>query len=180
MRTVINMQAIQSCIVTSLCIMLPGCGYTVVKAAPTAHRVASTVALVPFTNQTYEPEVERHIQAAMQQMLQHNQSITVASPAAAQWHLTAHVQQLQTLPVAFDHNDNVLKYRLEVSLLLRLTAVAERQTRLRQEVTAATDYLVLPGRGVREEIVARETAFLRLAQQVAEQCADLLAIVFIG
>jgi hypothetical protein len=160
---------------------LAGCGYTLVGAPPDASRPRLAVAIVPFTNQTREPDLERLTTAALRQAMVHSQFFATAPPQAATRRLQGTIQRFRSFPLSFDENDNVLQYRLEADFSLRLLDTSAQQTVLEQNISAWAEYLVsrAPTDKVREEVVAREAALARLAQQFADQCVALLTMALL-
>jgi hypothetical protein len=80
------------------------------------------------------------------------------------------------VPLSFDSNDIVLQYRIEADIHIRLLTAESPKAVLEQDMAAWAEYLVSRNRIVREEVVAREAALARLADQFASQCTALLAI----
>lgn len=174
------MQTKQFLLIICVWISLMGCGYTLVDGSSSRHSSPPTLALVSLENQTYEPEIEQYIHTAFRhEFLRTRRFILVAANAAAQWYLSGSIKYVRTVPIAFDRGDHVLQYQTEVSVFFQLAAAIDHKPFFSQEIIAKANYLVEPGGGTREEIIARETAFLQLAQTLANQCADLLAIALL-
>lgn len=157
---------------------LAGCGYTLVGAPPETPGRRLPLAIVPFTNQTREPDVERLTTAALRHAIVHSQVFAAVSADAAVQRLHGIIRRFRSLPLSFDANDNVLQYRIEADITLRLLPPAAPQPVLEHEILVWTEYLVsrTPTERVREDVVARQVALARLAQQFADKCLAWLAI----
>lgn len=140
-----------------------------------------TLAVTPFTNQTREPDIERLVTTALRRRILQSTSFVLLPETAGQRRLAGTVRRFRSVPISFDANDNVLEYRLEVDIVIRLFAEESRQPLLEQELSAAAEYLVSRvGTGdVREDVVAKEVALTQLAQQFADQCTTLLTVFFL-
>lgn len=161
--------------------MLASCGYTLVGASPDTPGKRLSLAIVPFTNQTREPDLERLTTAALRHAMLQSQFFTSGSEDGAARHLQGAIQRFRSFPLSFDANDNVLQYRIEADIALRLLEASTRRPILEQEILVWAEYLVsrTPADRVREDVVARETALARLAQQFADKCLALLAMVLL-
>jgi hypothetical protein len=158
---------------------LAGCGYTLVGAAPGGQGQRLSVAVVPFTNQTREPDVERHTTAALRHALLHNQTFVLTSEASAGRRILGTIRRFRTRPLSFDTNDNVLEYRLEADIQVRLVETTAQRPLFEQEISAWAEYLVSATGDVREAVVAREAALVRLAEQFASKYVALLTMTLL-
>jgi hypothetical protein len=133
---------------------------------------------VPFTNHTREPDLERLTTAALHQAILHSQFFSSASAGAAARRLQGAIRGFSSSPLSFDQNDSVLQYRLEAHMHIRLVETSTQRPMLEQDISASAEYLVSRGTTdrVREDVVAREAALARLAQQFADKCLALLTI----
>ena len=158
---------------------LVSCGYTLVGAPPDTPGHRLSLAIVPFTNQTREPDLERLTTAALRQSIL--QSQIFSSDGASSHRLQGSIRRLRGFPLSFDQNDNVLQYRIEADFHIRLVEAATQRPTLEQDITAWAEYLVSTATTdrVREDVVAREAARARLAQQFADKCLALLAITLL-
>ena len=91
------------------------------------------------------------------------------------------IRRFRSSPLSFDQNDNVLQYRIEADFHIRLVEVSTQRPTLEQDITAWAEYLVsiVTTDRVREDVVAREAALARLAQQFADKCLALLAVALL-
>lgn len=158
---------------------LSGCGYAVVGAGRGATAMPVRLAVTPFTNQTREPAIDIHLTAALRQAMLRNQSFRLSTAAEADKVLYGTVRHLQVSPVSFDASDNVLQYRLEANVEIRLEDIASKTTTLEHVFPVWADYLVSSTGVVRENVVARETALTRLAEQFASECTALLTVMLL-
>ncbi|MGQ4806835.1 hypothetical protein NKDENANG_00170 [Candidatus Entotheonellaceae bacterium PAL068K] len=156
-----------------------GCGYTLVGAASSTSSWRLTLAVEPLINQTREPELESHMTAALRRALLQSQAFDLAAMGTAPRRLQGTVRRFYTLPVSFDANDNVLQYRLEATAVIRVLKEVSQETTLEQNISAWADYLVSDTGTVRETVVAKEAAILRLAQQFADKCTALLQVALL-
>lgn len=150
------------------------CGYTVVGSMPQGTVRQVLVSVVPFRNETRESELESHVTAAMRRAIMHSPVLDLAAQGTALRHLHGVVRRFRTIPVAFDANDNALQYRIEADILIRLIAKPSQETMLEREFSAWAEYLVSNTGTIRENVVAREAALVRLAQQFASTCTAFL------
>ena len=160
---------------------LASCGYTLVGAPPDTPGKRLLLALVPFTNQTREPDLARLTTAALRHAILQSQIFSSASEGAAARHLQGAIRRFRTLPLSFDQHDNVLQYRIEADFHIRLVEASTQRPTLEQDISAWADYLVSMGTTdrVRQDVVAREAALARLAQQFADKCLALLAVALL-
>ena len=160
---------------------LASCGYTLVGAPPDTPGHRLPLAIVPFTNQTREPDLERLTTAALRQSILQSQFFSSASDGASARRLQGAIRRFRSFPLSFDQNDSVLQYRIEVDFHIRLVEAATQRPTLEQDITAWAEYLVSTATTdrVREDVVAREAALARLAQQFADKCLALLAIALL-
>lgn len=160
---------------------LASCGYTLVGVPPDTPGHQLTLTIVPFTNQTREPDLERLTTAALRQSILQSQIFSSVSDGAAARRLQGAIRRFRSLPLSFDQNDNVLQYRIEADFHIRLVEASTQRPTFEQDITAWAEYLVSMATTdrVREDVVAREAALARLAQQFADKCLALLAIALL-
>lgn len=162
-----------------LCHTLVGCGYTVVGTSPNTATPRIALAVPSVTNHSREPGMERYVTSALRQALVRRQGFTLVAASVAPHRLHGVVQHVQIDPVSFDARDNAVQYRIEARMRIRLAPRSTARPLLNQEIAAWAEYLVVTTSGaIRENVVAREAALHRLAQDLAEQCAALLEIMF--
>lgn len=160
---------------------LAGCGYAVVGAWERDRPQQPSLAIAPFGNQAREPDLERLMTAALHHTLLQSQVLLVGAEETASHRLQSTIRRFRTIPLSFDDRDNVLQYRTEVDIHIRLIETATKSPLLEQDISAAAEYLVsqVPANRVREDVVARQAALGRLAQQFADRCLALLAIALL-
>jgi len=160
---------------------LASCGYTLVGTTPDASGKRLSLTIIPFTNHTREPDLERLTTVALRHALLHSQHFSSGAAGASAHRLQGAIRRFRSYPLSFDQNDNVLQYRIEADFHLRLTEAATQRPLFEQEISAAAEYLVARATTdrVREDVVARDAAIARLAQQFADQCLALLTIVLL-
>lgn len=164
-------------LLVALC--LSGCGYALLGAPGKPGASSMALAVAAFTNHTHEPGLENRLAAALRQTVLQSHTLQLASQATASHRLQGTVREVRTVPLSFDANDSVLQYRVEVDVRIRLTTGEPSQVVWEQEIATWAEYLVSRGRIVREEVVAREAALARLADQFASKCTALLTIFFL-
>jgi hypothetical protein len=91
------------------------------------------------------------------------------------------VRRFSSYPLALDSQDNVVEYRIDAAIYIRVIEAATQRPLLEQEIPSSTVYLVSRSTTdkVREDVAAREAALARLAQQFADKCLALLAITLL-
>ena len=160
---------------------LSSCGYTLVGVPPDApsHRLPLTI--LPFTNQTREPDLERLTTAALRQAIVQSQFFSFAADATSGRRLQGAIRRFRSFPLSLDAQDNVVQYRIEADMHIRLIEAATQRPILEQELSTSAVYLVSRATTdkVREDVVAREAALTRLAQQFADKCLALLAMALL-
>ena len=161
--------------------MLASCGYTLVGAPPDTPGHRLPLAIAPFTNQTREPDLERLTTAVLRQTILQSPFFSSVSDGASVRRLQGAIRRFRSSPLSFDQNDNVLQYRIEADFHIRLVDVSTQRPTLEQDITAWAEYLVSIATTdrVREDVVARQAALARLAQQFADKCLALLAMALL-
>jgi len=91
------------------------------------------------------------------------------------------IRRFSSYPLALDAQDNVVQYRIDAAVYIRLIEAATQRPLLEQEIASSAVYLVSRATTdrVREDVAAREAALARLAQQFADKCLALLAITLL-
>jgi hypothetical protein len=91
------------------------------------------------------------------------------------------IRRFSSYPLALDAQDNVVQYRIDAAISIRLIEAATQRPLLEQELSSSAVYLVSRSTTdrVREDVAAREAALARLAQQFADKCLALLAITLL-
>ena len=160
---------------------LVGCGYTLVGAPSDAPGKRLPLNILPFTNQTHEPDLERLTTAALRQALVQSQMFVFTADGTSATRLQGAVRRFSSYPLALDSQDNVVEYRIDAAIYIRLIEASAQQPLLEQEISSSAVYLVSRSSTdkVREDVAAREAALARLAQQFADKCLALLAITLL-
>jgi hypothetical protein len=91
------------------------------------------------------------------------------------------IRRFSSYPLALDAKDNVVQYRIDTAIYIRLIEASTQRPLLEQEIASSAVYLVSRSTTdkVREDVAAREAALARLAQQFADKCLALLAITLL-
>ena len=159
------------------CLLLAGCGYTLVGASSTAGaNTRVTLAVPPVINLTREPDLERRMTAALRRAVAQAPALRLASEPQAQYTLQGVVRQFQALPASFDARDRAVQFRIESRMRVRLTDRQSARFLLDQEITAWAEYLVSPSGSMRENAAARSAGLARVSRQLAEKCQALIEI----
>ena len=154
---------------------LVGCSYTLVGTLPAGQHIPLTI--LPFTNQTREPGLEDHMTAALRSAIIQSRVFALTSASSLR-RIQGTVRRFRFFPLSFDGHDNVLQYRLEADVLVRLVEGTSQSPAWEQEILAWAEYLV-SGSEIRQNVVAKEAAIFRLAQQFADQCTTLLVMILL-
>jgi hypothetical protein len=157
---------------------LTGCGYTLVGTRPQTTGQRLTLTVLPFTNHTREPGLEGHMTAALRHAIIQSRAFALTSESSLR-RIQGTVRRFRTVPLSFDERDNVLQYRLEADVLVRLVEGASPTPAWEQEISAWAEYLVSNTGEVRQNVVAKEAAIFRLARQFADQCTTLLVMTLL-
>lgn len=160
---------------------LASCGYTLVGAPPDTPGKRLSLTILPFTNQTREPDLERLTTAALRHAMVQSQIFSFAADDTSARRLQGAIRRFRSFPLALDAQDNVVQYRLEADMSIRLLEAATQRPILEQELATSAVYLVSRATTdkVREDVAAREAALARLAQQFADKCLALLAMALL-
>jgi lipopolysaccharide assembly LptE-like protein len=167
-----------------LCLLvgaLIGCGYTLVGAPSGAPDKRLPLNILPFTNQTREPDLERLTTAALRQAIVQSQMFVFTAEGASVTRLQGAIRRFSSYPLALDAQDTVVQYRIDATIYIRLIEASTQQPLLEQEIASSAVYLVSRSTTdkVREDVAAREAALARLTQQFADKCLALLAITLL-
>jgi hypothetical protein len=157
---------------------LAGCGYTLVGATPGASGQRIMLTVLPFTNQTREPGLEGSMTTALRQAIIQSHAFVLVPKSSAQ-RIQGTVRRFRSFPVSFDEHDNVLQYRLEADVLIGLVEGETPVPIWEQEISAWAEYLVSSTGEMRQNVVAKQVAIVRLAQQFADRCTTLLAMTLL-
>jgi hypothetical protein len=160
---------------------LLGCGYTLVGARSDTPGTRLPLNILPFTNQTREPDLERLTTAALRHAIVQSPIFVFAADVASVTRLQGSIRRFSSYPLALDAQDNVVQYRIDAAFYIRLIEASTQRPLLEQEIPSSAVYLVSRSSTdkVREDVVAREAALARLAQQFADKCLALLAITLL-
>jgi hypothetical protein len=160
---------------------LVGCGYTLVGAPPGTSGSRLPLHILPFTNYTREPDLERLTTAVLRHAIVQSQMFVFTADEASATRLQGTIRRFSSYPLALDAQDNVVQYRIDAAIYIRLTEATTQRPLLEQELSSSAVYLVSrsPTDKVREDVAAREAALARLAQQFADKCLALLAITLL-
>ena len=160
---------------------LVSCGYTLVGAPPNTPGNRLPLAILPFTNQTREPDLERLTTAALRHAIVQSQMFSFAADDTSARRLQGAIRRFRSFPLSLDAQDNVVQYRIEADMHIRLIEAATQRPILEQELSTSAVYLVSRATTdkVREDVAAREAALARLAQQFADKCLALLAMALL-
>lgn len=160
---------------------LVGCGYTLVGAPSGTPGKRLPLNILPFTNQTREPDLERITTAALHHTIVQSQMFVFATDGASVTRLQGTIRRFISYPVALNSQDTVVEYRIDAAIYIRLIEDSAQQPLLEQEISSSAVYLVSRSSTdkVREDVAAREAALARLAQQFADKCLALLAITLL-
>ena len=158
---------------------LASCGYTLVGAPPNTPGNRLPLTILPFTNQTREPDLERLTTAALRHAIVQSQMFAADDTSARR--LQGAIRRFRSFPLSLDAQDNVVQYRIEADMHIRLMEAATQRPILEQELSTSAVYLVSRATTdkVREDVAAREAALARLAQQFADKCLALLAMALL-
>jgi len=161
---------------------LASCGYTLVGVPPNTPGNRLPLTILPFTNQTRELDLERLTTAALRHAIVQSQIFSFAADDTSARRLQGAIRRFRSIPLALDAQDNVVQYRIEADMHIRLIEAVTQRPILEQELSTAAVYLVSSRATtdkVREDVAAREAALARLTQQFADKCLALLAIALL-
>ena len=161
--------------------MLLGCGYTLVGTPSGTPGERLPLHIVPFVNQTREPDLERLTTAALRHAIVQSQVFVFTSADTSVTRLQGAIRRLSSYPLALDAQDSAVQYRIDAAIYIRLIEAETQRPLLEQEIASSAVYLVSRSTTdrVREDVAAREAALAQLAQQFADKCLALLAVTLL-
>ena len=127
-------------------------------------------------NESREPGLESRMTTALRQTMARHPQFSLHSHRQATHRLDSTVRDFRAIAISLNASDTVVQYRIEAATTIRLIQKETGGTLLEQEIDAWAEYLVSPDGRVRENVVARNAAILRLARQFANKCAALIEI----
>jgi hypothetical protein len=166
-------------VIGTLWVQLMGCGYTTVGNAMSQTGKSVTLTIPAVLNRTREPGLESRLTGALRQTIVQHQRLRLADASEATYALQSMALRFRLFAIALDSRDRVVQYRIEVDTRVRLVQPHAERPVLDQEITAWAEYLLSPTGSVRENVVARTTAMMQLAQRFAVKTATLLEIVLL-
>jgi outer membrane lipopolysaccharide assembly protein LptE/RlpB len=155
---------------------ITGCGYTLVGGTDAVASRRIPLAVVPFLNHTSEPGLESHLTVALRQAIVQSPVFVLTAATTAPRRIEGTIRHFRFYPLSFDQNDNALQYRLEVDVVIRLTESDAQHPSLERQISTWAEYLVSNTGVVRENVVAKEAALVRLAQRFADTLTALLTV----
>lgn len=141
-----------------LAVAVAGCGYSLRGALPDRIR---TVAVPVFANRTGEPAVENLLTRAVVEAFSTNGRLRVVAPDRADAILDGEVTGYELQSLAYDARANIRRYRLVVTMNLRLRDVRGRAVLFEQTGFREKADFQVPGAVT--ETIAREESALRAA-----------------
>src|SRR5262245_17149419 len=119
---------------------LVGCGYTLVGAPPDAPGKRLPLNILPFTNQTREPDLERLMTAALRHAIVQSQMFVFTADGATATRLQGAIRRFSSYPLALDAQDNAVQYRLDAAIYIRLVEATTQRPLLEQELSSSAVY----------------------------------------
>lgn len=162
-----------------LLVSLTSCGYRLVgtRTEGTVRRLA--LAVPPLINQSREPGLSRHMTAALRRAISQSYVLSLVAEETAPRRLQSIVRRFRVFAISFDAGDSVVQYRIETDTQVRLVESTSDVPLLNQDISAWAEYLVSTTGVVRENVIARDAALFRLAQQFADKCTTLLEVTLL-
>jgi outer membrane lipopolysaccharide assembly protein LptE/RlpB len=151
--------------------LLAGCGYSTRGHLPADVR---TVAVPVFANRTTKPAVETEMTRALADAFATDGRLRVVGREAADALLEGEVTGYELVSIAFDLTANVRKYRLVVTMNVRLRDMRRNTVLFQQQgLSEKADFNVS---GAGSETIAREEIALRDATRDIARAVVALAI----
>ena len=146
------------------CLCAAGCGYRPHGTGSLPPEI-QRLHLVALVNDTFRPGLQGLVGAAIIRRLQHDGRLRLSSLEAADAVLAGTLIAYQNDPVAFERFDIGRRFRVRLTLLLRLSERGGEKVLLREEVVGEAFYTV--GSDVVATRSAEEEATQRAAQDLA-------------
>jgi hypothetical protein len=150
---------------------LGGCGYTVVSkgASPFAGR---SLAVAPFVNSSYQPEVEGELRRALVDEIALGSSMVLSAETSADILLSGEIESLSLEPTAFSAGDKARLYR--VTLVAQATALDRQSGKVlwKGKHTVRQEYPANTVMGLQRN--AKETAIASACVEMARQLMFLM------
>jgi outer membrane lipopolysaccharide assembly protein LptE/RlpB len=145
---------------------MAGCGYQPYAAGSLPPEI-QRLHLATLANNTFRPGLHGVVSAAILRRLQHDSRVHLAPREAADAVLAGTLVTYQNDPIAFERADIGRRFRVRLTLAMRLTAPDGQKVLLKEEIVGEAFYTA--GAGVVATRAAEEEATLRAAQDVAAQ-----------
>src|SRR5215510_14780146 len=121
---------------------LVGCGYTLVGAPSGTPGKRLPLNILPFTNQTREPDLERITTAALRHTIVQSQMFVFTADGASVTRLQGTVRRFISYPLALNSQDTVVEYRLDAAIYIRIVEATTQRLILEQEIPSSAVFLV--------------------------------------
>src|SRR5262245_41271069 len=99
---------------------LLGCGYTLVGTPSDTPSKRLPLNILPFTNQTREPDLERLTTAALRHAVVHSHMFVFTADIASVTRLQGAIRRFSSYPLALNSQDTVVQYRIDAAFYIRL------------------------------------------------------------
>lgn len=145
-------------------LLIAGCGYHP-EGAGNLPREIQRLHLAALANDTFRPGLQGLVSAAILRRLQQDGRVRLAPAEAADSVLDGSLTAYQNDPIAFERADIGRRFRVRVTLALRLREREGEKLLLQEEIVGEAFYTA--GAGVVSTRAAEEEAAARAAQDLA-------------
>jgi len=167
-----SMSRAASAALMALVVLTAACGYSLVGRGSVLPSHIQSVRIPVFTNKTAEPDLESIFTRVVKEEFIRDGRLKVVDSDAADSTIIGEIHSYILRPVAYDTNNNVSQYSVEL-----LVSVAHVETRtekklLRQQVETKWQYNVDPSITIAESL--RQDAIEKASQKAAESIISLV------
>ena len=153
-----------------------GCGYRLVGSGQGLPGNIKQVFIPIFVNKTGEPQIEREITRTVRQEFLTDGRVKIGARNRADAILTGEIHSYVLTPLAFDPQDNVTEYRLNMAILITLQDIKKKKIIFQQTLDTYREYRV--SESISSSEAGKQEALQRASKDFALELLDLLTASF--
>jgi hypothetical protein len=159
-------------LLTSYFLLLSACGYTLVGRGTSLPPHIQTVSIPIFFNKSGEPNIEFEITNRIRDGFIEDGRLKLVGDGSSDLILNGDIIKYSLKPIAFDSNDNVTEYWVEIGVLIRVEDRAKGSIILQQEHYTKWDYKV--SQSLTEADVQRLEAIKQAGRKLAQEIVSIV------
>jgi outer membrane lipopolysaccharide assembly protein LptE/RlpB len=157
-------------VVPVLLLFLSSCGYHLSGLSDGPIPLHGKIAIPFFVNATEEPIIEEEITPVVRREFIRDGRLEVTDGPAAGYVLEGRIESYQEVPLSFDRQQNVLEYRVVLTVTVRLMKREATAVLWDEKITATAEYPVTSD--VMATRLAKRRAVEEAARNLAEDAVD--------